>query len=153
MSSMWTACEWISSHKLDDVKIHKFDDVFTDFCHSTPWLTTRRRTCPICKNDIVKSLARGSPSSPHYEPYHDDSEYTRPEPSSFVSSNTGSYSSNRLSDVEEGREALARVQREIHEVRWYDFMAHLLRGEPGQAFLNRHENRRFAADDREESRL
>lgn len=33
----------------------------------TPWLTTRRRTCPICKGDVVRSLARSN----RYEPYQD----------------------------------------------------------------------------------
>ncbi|PFH59432.1 hypothetical protein XA68_12309 [Ophiocordyceps unilateralis] len=40
----------------------------------TPWLTTRRRTCPICKGDVVRSLARGARDGPRYEPYNDGSE-------------------------------------------------------------------------------
>lgn len=31
---------------------------------STPWLTTRRRTCPICKGDVVRSMTRCQPGDP-----------------------------------------------------------------------------------------
>ncbi|OAR04804.1 hypothetical protein LLEC1_03242 [Akanthomyces lecanii] len=40
----------------------------------TPWLTTRRRTCPICKGDVVRSLAHSTRSMPGYEPYREDSD-------------------------------------------------------------------------------
>jgi len=46
---MPTAC------KLSSSKIWRFPT--NPFC-STPWLVTRRRTCPICKGDVVRQMGR-----------------------------------------------------------------------------------------------
>ncbi|KAI0506182.1 hypothetical protein F5B22DRAFT_476335 [Xylaria bambusicola] len=78
----------------------------------TPWLTTRRRTCPICKGDVVRSLARGSPSSPRYEAYRDDTD----EEETLVRDAGPSTSRSRLdedtADLEQGIPTLPSMSRQ-----------------------------------------
>lgn len=68
----------------------------------TPWLITRRRTCPICKGDVVRSLARGMPSSPRYEPYQDDSDDDLDEPATASSLPDDPLGRADDADVEQG---------------------------------------------------
>ncbi|EKD21550.1 uncharacterized protein L3040_006071 [Drepanopeziza brunnea f. sp. 'multigermtubi'] len=95
----------------------------------TPWLTKRRRTCPICKGDVVRSLARGSPAGPRYEPYHDDSDddaqveaaETVDEPSSSALPIAGSFGSN---DVEQA--SPTRPRRSQQASSWRALLANSL---------------------------
>src|SRR5438034_1815144 len=57
-----SACEYSSNPLCDDVNLPYYS--------RTPWLTTRRRTCPICKGDVVRSIGNRS-SNDHGPERHD----------------------------------------------------------------------------------
>ncbi|KAI0894458.1 hypothetical protein F4806DRAFT_503722 [Annulohypoxylon nitens] len=96
----------------------------------TPWLITRRRTCPICKGDVVRSLARGMPSSPRYEPYQDDSDDDLEVQATSSSSPDAPLEQTDDHDVEQG---MPLSPHRSHQESWFDAFRNNLRA----GFLSR----------------
>ncbi|KAI0886079.1 uncharacterized protein GGS22DRAFT_159836 [Annulohypoxylon maeteangense] len=90
----------------------------------TPWLITRRRTCPICKGDVVRSLARGVSSSPRYEPYQDDSDDDLEVQATSSSSPDAPLEQADDQDVEQG---IPVSPHHSHQEAWFGALRNTLR--------------------------
>lgn len=108
---------------------------------STPWLTTRRRTCPICKNDVVRSMARSTSAAPAASSHSTERHVQGDDVQAMVAESTNESPSSAIpiprsmdEDLEQG-EDMAETLVESHsgERGWRGFASFSLSAFSGEA--------------------